>query len=298
MPLPPRLPRSITATKRATPTSRALTRKVCCNQASALVDLAAYQSSRHALSSGVPADFEKIVARRTAHPQRAAGWPGVLPGLPGRQPVHRPARAGAGERGLCDRTRRTVLGLSAARRRVHRLSDRAVAAQAAAELSTLPHYAGPRDAANQVTPDLLFRGASPARRTGPYLSQFLLQPTALGSLPIIQKYMTNVAAAAWRPPTSCRTPPNSCRSRTAIHRQNLTPGHDAGIPARWPRARRLYPRRRPVSGIFHRLPGAEHTQGPVPNPGNPYIGSDTQNGFATLGQPDIAATLAAVAARR
>ena len=31
------------------------------------------------------------------------------------------------------------------------------------------------------------------------------------------------------------------------------------------------------------------------NPGNPYIGSKTQNGFATMGGPDIAATLAAVA---
>ncbi len=32
------------------------------------------------------------------------------------------------------------------------------------------------------------------------------------------------------------------------------------------------------------------------NPGNPYTNSKTQNGFATFGQPDIAATLAAVAA--
>ncbi len=31
------------------------------------------------------------------------------------------------------------------------------------------------------------------------------------------------------------------------------------------------------------------------NPGNPYNGSKTQNGFGTFGQPDIAATLAAVA---
>jgi len=31
------------------------------------------------------------------------------------------------------------------------------------------------------------------------------------------------------------------------------------------------------------------------NPGNPYIGSTTQNGFATMGGPDIAATIAAVA---
>jgi hypothetical protein len=35
---------------------------------------------------------------------------------------------------------------------------------------------------------------------------------------------------------------------------------------------------------------------PAPlNPGNPYNGSKTQNGFGTMGQPDIAATLAAVA---
>jgi hypothetical protein len=35
---------------------------------------------------------------------------------------------------------------------------------------------------------------------------------------------------------------------------------------------------------------------PPLNPGNPYIGSKTQNGFATMGGPDITATLAAVAA--
>src|SRR2546421_11446416 len=33
------------------------------------------------------------------------------------------------------------------------------------------------------------------------------------------------------------------------------------------------------------------------NPGNPYIGSRTQNGFGTFGQPDIAATLVAVAGK-
>ena len=31
--------------------------------------------------------------------------------------------------------------------------------------------------------------------------------------------------------------------------------------------------------------------------GNPYIGSKTQNGFATFGQPGIAATLVAVAGK-
>jgi hypothetical protein len=37
---------------------------------------------------------------------------------------------------------------------------------------------------------------------------------------------------------------------------------------------------------------------PAPlNPGNPYIGSKIQNGFGTFGQPDIAATLVAVAGK-
>ena len=38
-----------------------------------------------------------------------------------------------------------------------------------------------------------------------------------------------------------------------------------------------------------------NTIGAPLNPGNPYVGSSTQNGFGTLGQPDVAATLAAIA---
>ena len=37
------------------------------------------------------------------------------------------------------------------------------------------------------------------------------------------------------------------------------------------------------------------TLGTPPNPGNPYIGSKTQNGFGTFGGPDIASTLCEVA---
>ena len=33
------------------------------------------------------------------------------------------------------------------------------------------------------------------------------------------------------------------------------------------------------------------------NPGNPYVGSKTENGFGTFGGPDFAATLAEVAAK-
>jgi len=58
----------------------------------------------------------------------------------------------------------------------------ALAAQAAAELSSQPSYAGPRDSHGQVTPGLLFRGGFPGETVGPYVSQFLLQPVQ-GNLP-------------------------------------------------------------------------------------------------------------------
>ena len=38
-----------------------------------------------------------------------------------------------------------------------------------------------------------------------------------------------------------------------------------------------------------------NTIGAPLNPGNPYVGSGRQNGFGTFGQPDVAATLAAIA---
>jgi hypothetical protein len=66
----------------------------------------------------------------------------------------------------------------------------ASAQQAAAELSTLPAYQGPRDGTNQVTPALLFRGKLPGETTGPYISQFFLTPTNLGALPFDQRYIT------------------------------------------------------------------------------------------------------------
>jgi membrane-associated phospholipid phosphatase len=54
------------------------------------------------------------------------------------------------------------------------------AADAAAELSALDAFEGPRDAAGAVTPDLLFRGGTAGDAVGPYLSQFLLATVPRG----------------------------------------------------------------------------------------------------------------------
>src|SRR5262249_54875757 len=60
-------------------------------------------------------------------------------------------------------------------------ASNALAASAAAELSGLPTYVGPRNSRGQVTPDLLFRGNFAGDTLGPYISQFLVMPTFFGA---------------------------------------------------------------------------------------------------------------------
>ena len=81
-------------------------------------------------------------------------------------------------------------------------SSSALAGSAAAELSSLRAYLGPRNSRGQVTTDLLFRGVFPGETLGPYVSQFLITPTSLGASPLDQRilsylpqidYMTNFA---------------------------------------------------------------------------------------------------------
>jgi hypothetical protein len=98
-----------------------------------LVDPAAYQSFKKALSSGAPADFENIVL----------GGPRTLNGPQGGLAFY-----------------------------LECLDGSQFVVQAAAELSSLAAYTGPRNAANQVTPDLSFRGGYAGETFGPYISQF------------------------------------------------------------------------------------------------------------------------------
>jgi membrane-associated phospholipid phosphatase len=57
-------------------------------------------------------------------------------------------------------------------------------AAAAAELSSLPAYEGPRIGGN-VTPQSLFRGFTAGDVIGPYISQFFIQPFVLGVMPFV-----------------------------------------------------------------------------------------------------------------
>lgn len=151
--------------------------------------------------------------------------------------------------------------------------------QAATELSSLPTYAGPRDAASQVTPDLLFRGGFAGETVGPYLSQFLLQESAFGSLPLVQRYRTNQAQRDFmlNPDEFLQVQNGQPTGR------QLTPGgelylHDERGLAAYTHVDVLYQAYFMVYLVLNTI------NAPL-NPGNPYNGSPTQNGFGTMGNP-------------
>ena len=260
-----------------------------------VVDPAAYQSFKAALSSGDPADFEKIVvggSRTLNGPQ--AGLAFYLDSLDGSQYAVPPAPALASE---AYATELVELYWASLLRDVafttYPASSEAM--RAAAELSSMPTYAGPRDAANQVTPELLFRGGLAGETAGPYVSQFLLQPTALGSLPITQEYITSKAGEDFM-----TGPAEFLNVQNGIPTgKSLTPGaalylHNGRGLAAYTHDDVLY---QAYLIAYLVLTTINNGTPATLNPGNPYIGSRTQNGFGTFGQPDIAATLVAVAGK-
>ena len=255
-----------------------------------LVDLAAYQTFKDALSSGAPADFEKIILggpRTLNGPQGGLAF--YLDCADGSQVAVPPAPAVASEAYAAELIELYWASLLRDIAFTNYDPTNNSAAQAAAELSSIPAYAGPRDASNQVTPALLFRGVYSGDTVGPYVSQFLLQPTSLGSLPIVQQYITNTAGVDFvTAPAEFQQVQNGVATG-----KSLTPGaalylHDGRGLAAYTHADVLY------QAYFIAYLVLNTLNAPL-NPGNPYIGSKTQNGFASMGGPDIAATLAAVA---
>ena len=259
-----------------------------------VVDPAAYKSFKEALRSGAPSDFEKIVLggpRKLNGPQGGLAF--YLDCLDSSQFAVPAAPALASE---AYATELVELYWASLLRDVAFTNyvTNAVAANAATELTSMPAYTGPRNAAGQVTPDLLFRGGFSDETIGPYLSQFLLQPTALGSLPIVQQYITNMQGIDFM-----TAPAEFAQVQNGIDTaKSLTPGaalylHDGRGLAAYTHDDVLYQAYFIAYLVLNTINDGNPTP---PNPGNPYVGFKTQQAFATLGQPDIAATVAAVAA--
>ena len=258
------------------------------------VTSSSYQTFKKALTSGEFSDFEKIImggTRTLNGPQ--AGLAFCLLALDNAQfgqPQVPPAPAVASDQNATELLEH-YWGSLLRDVAFTDYSSNALAALAAAELGSQPTYLGPRNSSGQVTPDLLFRGGFPGETLGPYLSQFFIQPTYFGSQPIGQQqvtYLPNIdygtSFAEWLDiqngvPTGKQ---NQVDTEFLRYRRN---GRDL---AAFTHVDVLY---QAYFTAFLVLAGI----GAPLNPGNPYNSSTTENGFGTLGGPDIAATLGAVA---
>ena len=165
-----------------------------------------------------------------------------------------------------------------------------IAAQAAAELTAMPTYAGPRNGSGNVTPDLLFRGPYPGETFGPYMSQLHLTPTYFGAQPISQQIVSYLA--------------NIDYMNDATTFQQVQNGIDTGLQNQFDPQLRYLRNGRDLGAYTHVDVLFQayfvaflvlNTIGAPLNPGNPYVGSAKQNGFGTFGGPDVVASLTAVA---
>jgi hypothetical protein len=170
------------------------------------VDLKAWDTLIHALETQEPADFEKVVLGGTRKLVQPLATLAVnLSGLSTPQHAIPPAPALASAERAADAVEAYW---QASLRDVpfseyHGGTSNQLVLAAAAELSSLSGYTGPRDAQGRVTPELLFRGTAryiderdrsgrsarhavpPGVLDGPYISQFILRdiPYSVQTIP-------------------------------------------------------------------------------------------------------------------
>ncbi|MGD1096198.1 MAG: vanadium-dependent haloperoxidase [Bryobacteraceae bacterium] len=259
------------------------------------VDLNAYATFKTALASGKSADFERIImggTRTMNGPQAGLAFDlERLDNVQFGQPVVPPAPPVASDQTATELLEHYWGSLL----RDIAFTDYAsstLAALAAAELSGLPSYLGPRDSHGQVTPDLLFRGIFPGATLGPYVSQFLVTPTALGAQPISQQMVSYL--------------PNLDYMTTFSDWLTVQNGNSTGLQNQIDPVLRYRRVGRDLAAFTHVdvLYQAYFTaflvlssMGAPLNPGNPYVGSSCENGFGTFGGPDFAGTLGEVATK-
>jgi hypothetical protein len=259
------------------------------------VDPTAYASLKTALASGQFSDFEKIVmggTRTLNGPQGGLAFDlCALDNVQFGQPLVPPAPLIAGDLSGTELLEHYWASLL----RDVAFTDydsSALAAMAAAELSGLPAYLGPRNGSGKVTTDLLFRGIFPGERLGPYISQFFIMPTSFGAQPISQQMVSYL--------------PNIDYMTSFSDWLTVQNGSVTGLENQIDPVLRYRRNGRDLAAFTHLdvLYQAYFTaflvlnsmRAPL-NPGNPYLGSKCENGFGTFGPPDFAGSLTEVAAK-
>jgi hypothetical protein len=172
-------------------------------------------------------------------------------------------------------------------------------AQAVTDLNKLSflNSAGNYQCPFPVTPQNLFRGqfvAGDGNVRGPYISQFMLQPTFLGVQPLSQQYQTFLPAGGG----------GSDFMTSVSEYQLIQNGGDSGRKPAFDPIFRFIRDGRDLAAYTHVdvLFQASFVASLVlaminapPNPGSPYIGSNTEKAFGTLGGPDSVGTLTQMA---
>ena len=271
------------------------------------VDGVAYQALLDALASGDPSDFELIPlggARKLVNPQAGLAFDteGNDPHQFTQPPA--PAFASAWEAGEM-----IEVYWMALLRDVHvgafggpiAASERLVR-RAARELSELSDFRGPKTG-GAVTPQTLFRDPLPGALAGPYVSQFLLHPAPFGAEYVERRMRCPVSGddhvtsfGEWLAVQNGEVPGRQTfdpvrrfirRTRDLAEWVHVDVLFQAYFNAALILAAPPAPRSRPTGGGL----------GCPPNPGNPYLDSQTQEGFGTWGPPGFAALLCEVASR-
>ena len=267
---------------------------------------AAWLSLRKAMLSGKPADFDDIIVgtpggggnSKLNGPRVALAFD--LEGLDSHSTVITPAPSVASAQTAAEAVEH-YWGAILADVPFSEYGTNPLAAAAIGDLNNLSFLSSPenREFPYPVTPQNLFRGQflpGDGNVKGPYVSQFMVQPTYFGAQPLDQRYQTFL--------------PVDGGGRTYMTNvaeyQLVQNGGDSGLPIAYDPVPRYVRNGRDLAAYtrvdvlyqgyftaFLLLAGL----GAAPNPGNPYIGSTTEKPFATLGGPDAAGTIGEMATR-
>jgi len=266
----------------------------------------AVQSLVNAFQSGESSDFEKILIgtpgggpnSKENGPQMALAFD--LEGLDSHATVIPPAPSVASAQTAAEAVEHYWAALLRDVPFTHFASDPR-AAQAVADMNDMSYLksAGNNQFPYPVTPQNLFRGQflrGDGNVAGPYISQFLLQPTLFGAQLLDQRYRTFLAAGAGG--SDYLTSPNEYQ----LVQNGGDPGRSLAFD---PSPRYLHNGRglaayTRVDVLYQAYFTAFCLLGDIGaplNPGNPYRNSRTEKAFGTLGGPDAAGLIGELATR-
>jgi hypothetical protein len=175
----------------------------------------------------------------------------------------------------------------------------ALTQKAAAELSKLSGWRGPRDAGG-VTPGILFRGETPGDRIGPYVSQFLWQEVPYGAIRLVQQVRTAtpgldylVTREDWLAAQNGRPTP----MRHASAYRYIRSARDLAAYVHLDFTYQAFLTACLILFGFEGTTDAQKVYKGAPfDAGNPYRGSKVQTGFVTFGVAQALDLVARVAA--